>query len=112
MANGLMRISTKVAGRVAAVGLGTGVNDGVAVGDGAKVAVNEGVAATVGDKVAVGESTTGVDSVCTVGVGVAVLMVVVGVGTCGSWSPGRSNTDCATARSFDRRVAAALVSAA
>ncbi len=94
-----MSVSPKVAGRGIAVGLGAGVCDGVAVGD--------DVAATVGEF-----ATRVASGVCSVGVDVAVLVGAMGVETFGSLSPGRSNTDCATARSFDLWVAARLASAA
>ena len=115
-------LAAAVGDQVAVGKLVTGVDFGVCT-VGASVAVLVGRFATgagsgvctvgAGVIVLVGEFATGVDvGLCTVGEGVAVLAGAVGVETCESWSLGRSNTDCATARSCDRRVAAALVSAA
>jgi len=110
-----MSVSTRVAGRGVDVGLGVGVSNGSAIRDGVEV--------TVGEKDAVIVFVTRVGPVaCAVGVGIAVLVGSDGVGVsvlddavdleiCSS-SPGRSNTNCATARSFDPWVAAIFASAA
>jgi hypothetical protein len=107
------------------------VSDGVAVTgfvtrvDLGLCSVSGDVAVTLGQDVAI-ELATRVDpGVCAVVVGASALGDSVGVSvtapsvgggvgveTCGSCSPGISNTSCAPARSFDLWIAAILASAA
>jgi len=111
-----MSVLTKVTGPGIAVGLSAGAAGGIAARDGIgvsdRVVVRDGVEVTVGDKDDWVELATAVDSgVCAVGVGVSVLVGTVGVtalvGARGvetgiSLSPGRSDTNGATERSFDQ----------
>ena len=106
MANGLRRVLTTVTGPGIAVGESAGAADGIAVRDGIGVSdgvvVRDGVEVAVGDKDDLVELATAVGlGVCAVGKGIAVLVGAVGVET-GSWSAGRSDTNCATVRSLGR----------
>jgi hypothetical protein len=113
-----MSVLTKVTGPGIAVGPSAGAAGGIAARDGIgvsdRVVVRDGVEVTVGDKDDLVELATAVDSgVCAVGVGVSVLVArsaggvtalvgARGVETGSSLSPGRSDTNGATERSFDQ----------